>query len=134
MLLRLRAQHCAPVRQTWTSGLEARLNENERDDDDTGTIGSNSGIDSDVGSHSEQRRPHRTQAEQAKLRREPLVAAEAPPPVPGHLADGQRSPEVDPYSPDPSLYPPEWLAEFDRRCKAAVAEMTAAIDRARNER
>lgn len=63
-----------------------------------------------------------------------MVAAEAPPPVPGHLADGERSPEVDPYSPDPSLYSPEWLAEFDRRCAAAVAEMTAAIERARNGR
>lgn len=42
--------------------------------------------------------------------------------------------QPDPYSPDRSLYPPEWLAEFDRRCKAAVAEMTAAIERARDGR
>ena len=62
------------------------------------------------------------------------IAAEAPPSVPGHFADGERSPEVDPYSPDRSLYSPEWLAEFDRRCKAAVAEMTAAIERARQRR
>ncbi len=43
-------------------------------------------------------------------------------------------PAQDPYSPDPRLYPPEWLAEFDRRCAAAVADMNAAIQRARNER
>lgn len=43
-------------------------------------------------------------------------------------------PERDPYSPDPALYPPEWLAEFDRRCAEAVAEMTAAIERARDGR
>lgn len=45
-----------------------------------------------------------------------------------------RSPEVDPYSPDPALYSPEWMAEFDRRCAEAVAEMTAAIERARQGR
>ena len=43
-------------------------------------------------------------------------------------------PERDPYSPDPALYSPEWMAEFDRRCAAAVAEMNAAIERARNGR
>lgn len=56
-----------------------------------------------------------------------MVAAEAPPSVPGHLADRQRSPQVDPYSPDQSLYSPEWLAEFDRRCAEAVAQMKAAM-------
>lgn len=44
----------------------------------------------------------------------------------------EAGPEVDPYSPDPyspdpRLYPPEWLAEFDRRCDEAVAQMQAAI-------
>lgn len=44
-------------------------------------------------------------------------------------------PERDPYSPDPRLYPPEWLADFDRRCAEAVAQMQAAIERAtRQER
>lgn len=62
------------------------------------------------------------------------LAAEAPPPVPGHLADRQRPPEVDPYSPDRRLYSRKWLAEFDRRCAEAVAQMTAAIERARNGR
>lgn len=41
---------------------------------------------------------------------------------PGPVA---MEPERDPYSPDPALYPPEWLAEFDRRCAEAVAEMDA---------
>lgn len=43
-------------------------------------------------------------------------------------------PERDPYSPDRRLYPPEWLAEFDRRCAAAVAQTRAAIERARDGR
>ena len=82
MLLRLRAQHSEPVRQTWKSPIEARL----VDDDD-----------------------------------------DEPEPV-------AVEPERDPYSPDPRLYSPEWLAEFDRRCAAAVAEMNAAIERARDGR
>lgn len=157
MLLRLRAQHSEPVRRTWTSGLEARLNEKERDDDELhtktikyGCADGAGGNERDGGSSGGQRclggpstgteahavgqgandaRAGDVELPQQRTRSASL-AAEAPPPVPGHLADGQRPSEVDPYSPDPSLYPPEWLAEFDRRCKAAVAEMTAAIERA----
>lgn len=64
-------------------------------------------------------------------------------PIEARLVDdddeGDDEPEFvavqpDPYSPDPALYSPEWLAEFDRRCAAAVAEMTAAIKRARDGR
>lgn len=163
LLLRLRAQHSEPARQTWKSPIEARLvdddDDDERDDDElhTKTIeyGCTDGIGGDErggGSGGGQRCSGGTGteayavgqdaydagAEHAALSQQraanAMVAAEAPPPVPGHLADGQRSPEVDPYSPDPGLYSPEWLAEFDRRCAEVIAQNWAAIERARNGR
>jgi hypothetical protein len=157
MLLRLRAQHSEPARQKWTSGLEARLNEKERDDDElhTKTIehggadgaggnerdGSGAGRGAGTAADAQLKSAHDAGAEHAALSlqrtRASVVAAEAPPFVPGHLADRQRPPEVDPYSPDPSLYSPEWLAEFDRRCAEVIAQnwaAIAAIERARNGR
>ncbi len=151
-----------PARK-WTSGLEARC-KNERDDDElhakTVEYGCADGAGgNERGGGGSGGRGARTAARDAdgtevhaviqgasdaggaghaalpqQRTRASVVAAQAPPAVPGHLADRQRSPEVDPYSPDPRLYPPEWLAELDRRCAEAVAEMTAAIERARDGR
>ncbi len=54
-------------------------------------------------------------------------------PITNRGTDGDGA-ERDPYSPDPALSPPEWLAEFARRCAEAVAGMNAAIERARDGR
>ena len=143
---------------TWKSGLEARCKD-ERDDDELhtktikyGCADGAGGNERGGGSGGGQRCSGGTGTEAYAVGQDaddaraghaalpqqrpgsPRLAAEAPPPVPGHFADGERSPEVDPYSPDRSLYSPEWLAEFDRRCAEAMAEMTAAIERARDGR
>ena len=56
----------------------------------------------------------------------PPLAAEAPPPVPGLGAESQRSPEVDPYSPDLRQYSPEEIIAFVQR---AIDEAQKAIRR-----
>lgn len=162
MLLRLRAQHSEPAPRTWKSPIEARLvddDDDERDDDEphTRTIengcadgaggtewngsGNSSGFKpAHVAPERDASASGRTtpsDADCAPLNERRPLGASVDDPLAGlaSVAAAQgRPPEVDPYSPDPALYSPEWMAEFDRRCAEAVAEMTAAIERARNGR
>lgn len=107
----------------------ADLAAGERDDDDARTH-EHSGIDRTVdGSDGGERLAGGSQATQAEVSRAAWapVPAEAPPPVSGPVAHGERAAEVDHYSPDPRLYSAEEMQWFYRRCDEAVAEMRAAM-------